>query len=113
MPILRTADLLVYQVLFRDRAAITDLIRTVLTPLTAYRSGAAPLVDTLAAYYRTGNAVAAAHQLGIGVRTVTHRLRRIDELTGHNPIHPGQRLTLEAAVLGARLLDWPAQPLPG
>jgi hypothetical protein len=111
-PVLQATDLLVFQVLFRDRAAITDLVGTVLAPLQRHRGGAQPLIDTLAAYYSTGNAVAAAHRLHIGVRTVTYRLHRIRELTGYNPTDPAQRFTLEAAVLGARLLDWPTQPLP-
>src|SRR5215218_7246584 len=49
-PVARAVDLLVYQVLLRDRAAITDLIDTVLSPLTTARGGAGPLLETLAAY---------------------------------------------------------------
>jgi hypothetical protein len=110
-PVLQAAELLVFQVLFRDRAAITDLVTTVLGPLRQTRGGAEPLIDTLAAYFTTGNAVAAAHRLGLGVRTVTYRLQRIARLTGYSPTDPAQRFTLEAAVLGARLLRWPADPL--
>src|SRR5262245_35956454 len=36
-PVASAADLLIYQVLLRDRAAITDLVRTVLAPLAAAR----------------------------------------------------------------------------
>lgn len=110
-PVLHAAELLVFQVLFRDRAAITDLVATVLGPLTHNRGGAQPLVDTLGAYFSAGNAVAAAHRLHVGVRTVTYRLERVRELTGHSPSDPAQRFTLETAVLGARLMRWPAEPL--
>lgn len=56
-------------------------------------------------------AAAAARRLYLSVRAITYRLDRVQQLTGHDPGEPTQRSTLEAAVLGARLLDWPAQPL--
>jgi GGDEF-like domain/PucR C-terminal helix-turn-helix domain len=111
-PVARAADLLVYQVLLRDRAAITDLVRTVLMPLSAARGGAAPLLATLAAYFsRGGVAAAAARELHLSVRAVTYRLARVRELTGRDPGQPADALTLQVAVIGARLLDWPATPL--
>jgi DNA-binding PucR family transcriptional regulator len=45
------------------------------------------------------------------VRTVTYRLNRVKQLTGYDPGHPEHRFTLEAAVLGAKALNWPAEPL--
>jgi sugar diacid utilization regulator len=108
--VLRAEDLLVFQVLFRDRAAITDLVTTVLSPLRQARGGARPLIDTLAAYFDTGNAVSAAQRLNVAVRTITYRLQRIRALTGYNPTDPAQRYTLETAVFGARLLGWPSEP---
>jgi sugar diacid utilization regulator len=111
-PVANAADLLVYQVLLRDRAAITDLVRTVLVPLSAARGGAAPLLATLAAYFsRGGVAVAAARDLHLSVRAVTYRLARIRDLPGRDPGQPADALTLQVAVIGARLLDWPATPL--
>ncbi len=111
-PVASAADLLVYQVLLRDRAAITDLVRTVLLPLAAARGGAAPLLATLAAYFaRGGVAAAAARDLHLSVRAVTYRLARVRELTGRNPALPADALTLQVAVIGARLLGWPATPL--
>jgi sugar diacid utilization regulator len=106
------ADLLIYQVLLRDRAAIADLVRTVLTPLEAARGGAAPLLATLVAYFAHGGvATAAARDLHLSVRAVTYRLARVRDLTGCDPTAPADALTLQVAVIGARLLDWPATPL--
>jgi sugar diacid utilization regulator len=113
-PVASAADLLVYQVLLRDRTAITDLVRTVLMPLGAARGGAAPLLATLAAYFaRGGVAAAAARDLHLSVRAVTYRLARVRDLTGRDPARAADALTLQVAVIGARLLDWPATPLPG
>ena len=53
-PIVHTADLLVYQVLLRDRAALSDLVEDVLAPLRQARGGAGPLLDTLDAYVAAG-----------------------------------------------------------
>ena len=114
-PVARAADLLIYQVLLRDREAVTDLVRTELVPLGRARGGAAPLLATLAAYYSCGGvAAAAARQLHLSVRAVTYRLARVRELTGREPARPADALILQVAVIGAQLLDWPATPLePG
>ncbi len=53
-----------------------------------------------------------ARRLHMSVRTVTYRLAKVKTLTGHDPADPAQRFSLHAAVLGARLLDWPAHDLP-
>jgi sugar diacid utilization regulator len=45
------------------------------------------------------------------VRALTYRLERIHKLTGANPAEPAHRYMLQTAVIGARLLDWPAQEL--
>lgn len=106
-------DLLVYRVLGRDQAAITDLVREVLGPLDAVRGGPEPLLRTLVEYFGAGDvATEAARRLHVSVRTVTYRLARVRELTGYGVGRPPERFALHAAVLGARLLDWPAQPLP-
>jgi sugar diacid utilization regulator len=110
--VVKATDLLIYQVLLRDRAAITDLVQTLLTPLARARGGAAPLVATLDAYYaRGGVATAAARDLHLSVRTVTYRLARVKELTGRDPSRPADALALQVAVIGARMLDWPATRL--
>jgi len=111
-PVASAADLLIYQVLLRDRAAITDLVGTVLMPLGAARGGAAPLLATLAAYFSHGGvAAAAARDLHLSVRAVTYRLARVRDLTGRDPGRAADALILQVAVIGARLLDWPATPL--
>jgi sugar diacid utilization regulator len=106
-------DLLVYRVLARDQSAIVDLIRDVLGPLQSARGGARPLLETLEAYFAAGDvATEAARRLHVSVRTVTYRLARVAALTGYGMSDPGQRFSLQTAVLGARLLEWPARPLP-
>ncbi|MGA5067714.1 PucR family transcriptional regulator [Streptomyces exfoliatus] len=111
-PVLYAADLLVYPVLTRDRQAMAELVRTVLGPLQEARGGARPLLDTLTAYFDTGCVTAqAARRLSLSVRAMTYRLDRIHRLTGADPADPVQRYTLQTAVIGARLLDWPHQPL--
>ncbi|MER5311993.1 helix-turn-helix domain-containing protein [Streptomyces sp. NPDC002773] len=111
-PVLHAADLLVYPVLTRDRQAMADLVRTVLGPLQQARGGAKPLLNTLTEYFDTGCVTArAARRLNLSVRAMTYRLDRIHRLTGADPGDPVQRYTLQTAVVGARLLDWPDQPL--
>ncbi len=110
----QTRDLLIYRVLGRDRVALADLVETVLTPLTRARGGAAPLIDTLEAYFDSGDvATKAARHLHVSVRTITYRLAKIADLTGYDATNPAHRLTLQASVVGARLLPWTGEPLPG
>lgn len=102
------AELLVFPVLLRDRAAITDLVTTVLGPLREARGGAEPLLATLRAFFAChGNNAAVARRLHVSVRTVTYRLERVRRLTGYTPTDATQRFTLETAVVGAQLLGWP------
>ena len=101
-------DLLLYRVLGRDRAALADLVETVLTPLARARGGAVPLLETLETYFAAGAvSTETARRLHVSVRTVTYRLARIADLTGFDPAAPAERMTLHAAVVGARLLSWP------
>jgi DNA-binding PucR family transcriptional regulator len=77
-------------------------------PLTQARGGAAPYLETLTVLFdNQGNYTATAREPHLSVRAVTYRLDRIRSLTGYHPGEPTQRFTLHAAVLGARLLDWP------
>ncbi|MFE3763531.1 PucR family transcriptional regulator [Streptomyces sp. NPDC059104] len=111
-PVLRACDLLVYPVLTRDRQAMADLVLSTLGPLTRVRGGAGPMLDTLIAYFDSGcNATEAARRLSLSVRAFTYRLERIHRFTGADPADPAHRYTLQTAVIGARLLDWPAKDL--
>ncbi|MGK5111381.1 MULTISPECIES: PucR family transcriptional regulator [unclassified Geodermatophilus] len=111
--VVHARDLLIYRVLGRDQAAIVDLVRDVLGPLHQSRSGAEVLLETLLEYFNAGDvATEAARRLHVSVRTVTYRLARVAHLTGYSVSRPDQRFSLHAAVLGARLLEWPARPLP-
>ncbi|MFC8243923.1 SLC13 family permease [Streptomyces chartreusis] len=111
-PLLHAADLLVFPVLARDRQALVDLVRSTRSPLDQARGGAQPLLDTLTAYFDTGCVAAeTARRLALSVRALTYRLERIHTLTGTNPADPAHRYTLQTAVIGARLLDWPGRPL--
>ncbi|WP_235022564.1 PucR family transcriptional regulator [Amycolatopsis alkalitolerans] len=87
--VLHASELLVFQVLYRDRAAIIDLVDTVLSPLTRTRGGAKPLLETLTAYFATGGVTAeTARELFLSVRAVTYRLDRVRHLTGYDPRNP-------------------------
>ncbi|MEU6673068.1 helix-turn-helix domain-containing protein [Streptomyces sp. NPDC046925] len=111
-PVLRAADLLVFPVLARDRQALVDLVLNTLGPLEEARGGAVPLLETLFAYFDTGCVAAqAARHLSLSVRALTYRLERIRTLTGSDPADPLDRYTLQTAVIGARLLGWPATSL--
>ncbi|MFE1776672.1 PucR family transcriptional regulator [Streptomyces sp. NPDC059008] len=111
-PVIDASDVLVFQVLGRDHAAITDLVATVLGGLQAARGGPRTLLDTLTTYFASGCLKATtARRLGLSVRTVGYRLSRIQQLTGHDPTNPDQRYILQTAALGAQLLDWPDRPL--
>jgi sugar diacid utilization regulator len=111
-PVVESRDILLYRVLFRDQPAIVDLVHAALDPLRNARGGAQPLLDTLEAYFDRGSvATAAANQLHLSVRAVTYRLDRVKKLTGYDPADPKHRLTLQTAVLGAKLLGWPENEL--
>jgi sugar diacid utilization regulator len=112
-PVVNAHDLLVHRVVLRDQPAIVDLVHAVLSPLTQARGGAGALLATLDAYFATGGvATESAKRLHVSVRTVTYRLDRVKALTGYDPADPVHRFTLQAAVLGAKALNWPQEQLP-
>jgi sugar diacid utilization regulator len=111
-PVVHAEDLLMYRVILRDRAALADLVTSLLLPLNDARDGAGPLLETLEAYFASGQIAAqAARRLHLSVRAVTYRLARVKALTGKDPADPEEALGLQLAVIGARLLDWPGTPL--
>jgi len=110
-PVVPAQSLLVYRVLLRDQAALRDLIDSTLGPLTQARGGPEPLLETLTAYFASGgNNAKTARLLILSERAVTYRLARVRDLTGHDPADPGERMGLQMAVLGAKLLNWPSLP---
>ncbi len=111
--ILHIDRLLLSRVLYRDRCAMADLIRSILTPLNDAQNGPEPLLDTLEAYFQACCcSTEAAKTLHLSVRAVTYRLHRVRVLTGYDVDNPDDRLALQVAVAGARLLGWPHQELP-
>ena len=111
--VVKARHLLMFRVLARDQAALVDLVHALLEPLTRSRGGAEPLLKTLETYFATGGvATETARRLHMSVRTGTYRLAKVKTLTGTDPADPAQRLALHMAVVGARLLDWPASNLP-
>ncbi|NAZ80553.1 PucR family transcriptional regulator [Kineococcus sp. R8] len=106
-PVADAADLLVFEVLLRDRAAARDLVESVLAPLREVRGGPEPYLATVETYFDTGgNATETARRLHLSVRAVTYRLARVRRLTGVDPTRPQDRFGLQAAVLAARALGW-------
>ena len=111
--VVQARHLLMFRVLARDQAALVDLVHALLEPLTRSRGGAEPLLKTLETYFDTGGvATETARRLHMSVRTVTYRLAKVKTLTGTDPADPTQRLALHMAVVGARLLNWPASDQP-
>lgn len=107
-------DLLVYLSLARDPALLEELVSSVLTPLEALRGGPQDGVTTLQAYVdHRGSATATAQALHLSVRGLTYRIERIQALLSQDLDTPQERLTVEIALLAAKLLDWPNQPLGG
>lgn len=112
VPVIHADEMLVYRVLVRDQPAMAGLINAALGPLVHARGGAEPLLVTLETYFESGGvATDTARRLHLSVRAVTYRLQRVAALTGFDPVKPQHRMTLHAAVLGARLLGWPAHSL--
>jgi DNA-binding PucR family transcriptional regulator len=106
--VVNARDLLVYRMLVRDRAALSDLVEATLAGLREARGGPAPLITTLLAWFaHGGNAAATARELHLSVRAVSYRLDRVRRLTGLDPDGPDDRFSLHVAALGARLVDWP------
>lgn len=97
------ADLLPERVLAGDTTAAAALVAAVVAPVLA--AGGA-LVDTLDAYLETGGAVeACARVLFVHANTVRYRLRRVGELTGHDPTLPRHAHVLRVGLAVARLSE--------
>jgi sugar diacid utilization regulator len=104
-PIVRAEEWEAHRLLVRDREALARLTSGVVDRLAAARGGAEPLLLTLEAFFaENGNVTAMGRRLHLSPRAVSYRLAAIERLTGLSPQDPGDRFTLETAVIGHRLL---------
>lgn len=79
----RYSDVALLASALRDDALARSLVEIYLSPLGDHGNGGASLRQTLRAYFATGrNASAAAATLGVERRTITNRLRKIEQLLG-------------------------------
>ena len=84
--------------------AFSAYAETLLAPLRD--AGEEALLQTLAAYLDHESSTAAtAALLGVHRNTVTHRIRRVEELLGVNLARPDERLTLQLACRLVRLRE--------
>jgi hypothetical protein len=93
--LLREADACVIALLNGGVIAPATVRRAVLGPLLAHDNR--HLLETLRAYFREGAATTAAGSLHVHAQTLRYRLRRVRELTGHDPHRPWPRFVLETA----------------
>ncbi len=86
-------------------APLQQLARESLQPLIAYDAKKdAHLLETLQVYLDSGGSVTeAAKATQVHANTVIYRLRRIGEISGHDPHSPRGRLTLTLSMLSYRL----------
>ncbi|GAA1004129.1 PucR family transcriptional regulator [Nocardiopsis tropica] len=93
--LLRDSDACVLALLNGGPVTPSAVRRAVLGPLLS--AGGAHLLETLRAYFREGAATTAAQVLHVHPQTLRYRLRRVRELTGHDPHRPWPRFVLETA----------------
>jgi hypothetical protein len=93
--LLRDSDACVLSLLNGGGVAPSTVRHVVLGPLLTHDHR--HLLDTLHAYFRAGAATTAAESLHVHAQTLRYRLRRVRELTGHDPHRPWPRFVLETA----------------
>jgi hypothetical protein len=99
-PVLASA-LLPERAVSGDPHARTQLIERIVTPL---ESSGGELLRTLTSYLDGGGALeACARSLFVHPNTVRYRLRRVTEITGHDPTDPRAALVLRIALIMGRL----------
>lgn len=93
-------ELLVFRMLAAtDTSVHADVVREVLGPVLAQPGGGGRLIATLdALHWNEGSAKRAARKLGVHVKTVHNRLRRLEDLTGLCLDHPPDRLRIDVAL---------------
>lgn len=100
------ASIALERALLQDPAVLADAVRWWLEPLSAAPRSGDTLLVTLDAWVRNGRSVTAtARALGVGVRTVSHRLDRAAELLGRHSLDGEVAVRLTVALLGRSLLD--------
>jgi sugar diacid utilization regulator len=86
--------------IFRSSASVDRILAEAMRPVLEYdRTHNSSLVSTLRTYLESGlNVTQTARKLYIHPNTVEYRLRRISELSGHNPRSPDDLLILSLAM---------------
>ncbi len=109
----RTADdLLLERALLADEGLLRAAIDRELGPILDAPRNGEELLRTVAAYVAARqNLSGAARALGVGIRTVSYRLARIEELLGR-PLAGEEVLRVATALFARRLLDADASPRP-
>jgi len=107
-PLVRYGDVALLALAMQDELLATSLRELYLEPLAAMAGGGERLRETLRAYIATGaNTSSTAAALGIDRRTVTRRIRMIEEALGHS-------LTTRVAEMEVALRLWEfEEPSPG
>lgn len=110
----RTADdLLLERAFLTDEVLLRAAIDHELGPILAAPRNGEELLRTVAAYVSARqNLSAAARDLGVGVRTVSYRLARVEELLGR-PLAGEEMLRLATSLFARRLLDADASTIRG
>ncbi len=71
------------------------------------------LQETLLAFLESGGSqIEAARLLGVHRNTLAYRLKQIGEMTGANPTHPHERLSLHVALIASKLPPSPRGTVP-
>ena len=91
------------RLLLGDRQLADATVRRELGPVLADERFGEELIETLQAYFDTGeNVTAAGRRLNLATRTVTYRLEKVEALLGH-PLDDEHRRRLSTALLVYRL----------
>ena len=94
-------EVLIEELILRERAVARRLARTILEPLDAHPD----LLDTLVSYMANGPSLpAVAKRLYLHPNTVAYRLARVKELTGRDPKSPAGVAELFLALRASQLV---------
>ncbi len=106
-------DLLLERALLTDERLLRAAVDRELGPILGAPRNGEELLRTVAAYLvARQNLRAAARILGVGLRTVSYRLARVEDLIGQ-PLAGEVLLRMATALFARRLLEYDAVPTPG